>query len=194
MRGSGTLSPACGRAGALPARQSRRAGAAAAGTRRRRPSCTSSATRYGGWLVVMLDSTVPGRVPRSPRRGRARAARRGARPASGRARARLPAPSPGTARQPLAGRADARQCDRAVRGARATSGRARPALGPRRTRPLDGIAATCACMGTPSTCMQFAPDADEFDVDDATTRLPLARARHRWPHRHRHRVGGADDD
>ena len=33
-------------------------------------------------------------------------------------------------------------------------------------QPFDGMRGRIRLMGTPSTCMQFAQDADEFEIDD----------------------------
>ena len=104
------------------------------------------------------------RESRPPGCGRDRAARSSAHAERGRVCAGLPAPSPGAARQPLARCVDARQCGGIVRGPGAPSARARPAVGPR--PPGAGRhARRLRLMGTPSTCMQFEPDAEEFNVD-----------------------------
>jgi Icc protein len=123
------------------------------------------ATRYGRWLVVMLDSTVPGE--HGGRLAGAELARLdaalGASPASHALICLHHHPVPhGSAWLDELMLANAPEFFELLARHRGVRGLAWGHT----HQPFEGMHGRIRLMGTPSTCMQFTQHADEFEVDD----------------------------
>ncbi|MGH8135678.1 MAG: phosphodiesterase, partial [Steroidobacteraceae bacterium] len=120
--------------------------------------------RYGGWLVVMLDSTVPGAnhghltAGELERLDRALTQSTGAHALVCLHHHPVPHGSPWL---------DALMLDNAgdMFAVLARHPGVRGLLWGHVHQALDGMRGRMRLMGTPSTCMQFEPDAEEFNVD-----------------------------
>lgn len=129
------------------------------------PFVADFARRQGGWLFVMLDSTVPGE--HGGRLGAGQLDRLDAVLADEREAHVLiglhhhPVPH-GSAWLDALMLANADQLFAVL----ARHPRVRGLAWGHTHQPLDGMRGRIRLMGTPSTCMQFAQDAPEFEVDD----------------------------